>query len=90
MATTRYARTILTSISSKAATRPTAHARVHQFGPPATTLATVLNAVTPATIVMRLTLLRFRLHARSPGNMVVCGGRVSWLVMVLLFAFIAA
>ena len=90
MVATRYARTTLTRISSKVTTRAAAHALVHQFGPPATTLATVLNAATPATIVMRLTLLRFRLHTRSPGNMVVCGGRVSWLVMVLLFAFIAA
>src|SRR5258705_3306410 len=86
---TRYARTILTSSSSNTTTSATAHARVHQFGPPATTLATVLNAATPATIVMRLTLLRFRLHARSPGNMGVCGDRVSWLVMVVLLAFIA-
>ena len=91
MPTTRYApRTSLPSISSTVTMSATNHVSVHQLGPPATALAKALNAATPATIVMRVTLLRVRLQARSPGNMVVCGDRVSWLVIVVLLAFIAA
>ena len=75
-ATTRYGlRTSLPSISSTATMSTTNHVSVHQVGPPATALVKALNAATPATIVMRVTLLRVRLHARSSRNMLVCGDR---------------